>query len=243
MKGFELVESEQLSLSPFLGYEHPFFIINTHTVFYTLVMLAVLAIMLIPIQWIVKKNNGVARFLTLSFVQFLIDLVNQAIAPFSFAHFCFISSLFCFILTANILSIIPGLEEPTTDLNTTFALGLISFVYVQAAAIKTHGLWAYIKDYFAPFFIMLPLNIVGKLSTVISISFRLFGNIFGGSIITGIYSSAIKGSIIFETLGLLSGLNIIIVLFFTIFEGFLQAFVFAMLSLTYLSIALQTDGH
>ncbi len=240
MKGFELIESEQLSLSPFLGYEHPFLMINTDTILYTWVVLALLLIMLIPIRWIVKKS-GIARFLTLSFVQSLIDLVNQAITPFSFAHFSFIATIFCFILVCNIISIVPWIEEPTTDLNTTLALGIISFVYIQAAAIKTHGLWAYIKDYFAPFFIMLPLNLVGKFATIISISFRLFGNIFGGSIITSIYLSAIKGSFIYETVGLPFG--IIIAIFFTIFEGFLQAFVFAMLSLTYLSIALQGDSY
>jgi F-type H+-transporting ATPase subunit a len=69
-------------------------------------------------------------------------------------------------------------------------------------------------------------------------SFRLFGNIFGGATISNIYFGAIKGSFVLETLGLFSGINIIITLFFGLFEGFLQAFVFTMLSLTYLSIAM-----
>jgi F-type H+-transporting ATPase subunit a len=90
---------------------------------------------------------------------------------------------------------------------------------------------------------MLPLNVIGKLSSIISISFRLFGNIFGGAIITKLYFGAIGGSIILELLGLLSGLNFLIVAFFTLFEGLLQAFVFAMLTLTYLALSTQEGGH
>jgi len=97
------------------------------------------------------------------------------------------------------------------------------------------------KSYFAPFFIMLPLNFIGKFSTIISISFRLFGNIYGGSMIGSMYQKVIQGSVIWETAGLLSGLNFTILFFFGLFEGFLQAFVFAMLSLTYLSIAIQKE--
>ena len=89
---------------------------------------------------------------------------------------------------------------------------------------------------------MLPLNIIGKISSIISVSFRLFGNIFGGSIITKLYFTAIQGSVLFELLGIFSGLNLLIVCFFTLFEGLLQAFVFAMLTLTYLSIGCSEEG-
>ena len=89
---------------------------------------------------------------------------------------------------------------------------------------------------------MLPLNIVGKIATVVSLSFRLFGNIFGGFIIATIYLKLIEGSILAETIGMFSGVALVITLFFGLFEGFLQAFVFSMLTLTYLSIALQGEG-
>jgi F-type H+-transporting ATPase subunit a len=88
---------------------------------------------------------------------------------------------------------------------------------------------------------LFPLNVIGKLSSIVSISFRLFGNVFGGSIISKIYLSFISGSIIFETIGLLSGINFLIIIFFGLFEGFIQAFVFAMLTMTYLSVAIQSE--
>ncbi len=134
------------------------------------------------------------------------------------------------------------MEEPTKDINTTLALGLISFFYIQTVAIYKQGILAYIKEYFSPFVFMFPLNIVGKLASIVSISFRLFGNIFGGSIIPKIYFGLIQGSLIGETIGLVLGLNFSLVLFFTLFEGSLQAFVFTMLTLTYLSIAIHGEG-
>ena len=143
-----------------------------------------------------------------------------------------------FIVLSNSLSIIPGAEEPTKDINTTLALGLISFLYVQLYAIASNGLWSYIKEFFSPFFLMLPLNVIGKLATIVSMSFRLFGNIFGGSTISAIYFNLIYGAPLYEAIGAFSGINLIIILFFGLFEGVIQAFVFAMLSLTYLAAAL-----
>jgi F-type H+-transporting ATPase subunit a len=112
---------------------------------------------------------------------------------------------------------------------------------VQYYTIATLGLRAYIKEYFDPIFIMLPLNIVGKFASIISMAFRLYGNIFGGSTIATIYFSILHGSTLFQTIGLLSGINLIVLLFFGLFEGAIQAFVFAMLTITYLSIAVSSE--
>ena len=119
---------------------------------------------------------------------------------------------------------------------TTLALGLSAFLYTQFSSIQTNGLSNYLKGYLKPFFIMLPLNIISNLATIISISFRLFGNIFGGAVISNLWYGAISYSYITQLIGILSGINLTLTLFFVLFEGFIQAFVFAMLSLTYLSL-------
>ncbi|HRN78103.1 MAG TPA: FoF1 ATP synthase subunit a [Candidatus Dependentiae bacterium] len=244
MSGLDLLESPQWSLGFVFKSDHPFFTINARTITHTWILLGLLTLLLLVVRFIILKKKSTARFIVLEFVRFFIDMCMQSMGTFfSFTHFSFITALFIFIFCGNILSTIPWLEEPTQDLNTTLALGVIAFLYTQIAAVRAQGIKAYIAGYFAPFFIMLPLNIVGKLASVVSISFRLFGNIFGSSIITRIYFSAIEGSLIAESAGLLTGLNIGMALFFSLFEGFLQAFVFAMLSLTYLSIALQGEGH
>jgi len=194
-------------------------------------------------RYLLLHYTTIGRFLLIRLVSFFIDLTQQSLGTFIFSHCVFAASLFIFIALCNTAPLIPWLEEPTKDINTTLALGIISFVYVQMASIRARGMSSYIKDFFKPFFVMFPLNVVGKLSSIISISFRLFGNIFGGAIITKIYFTLIAGSIILETVGLLSGLNFVIIGFFTIFEGLLQAFVFAMLTLTYISLGTQEGGH
>ena len=93
-----------------------------------------------------------------------------------------------------------------------------------------------------PLYFFFPLNIIGNLATVISLSFRLFGNILGGSVVSGLFKSFITGSVLTEMLGIITGANFIIIGYFGIFDGILQAFVFTMLSITYLGIEIQKDN-
>lgn len=242
MNGAELVETPQWSIASFFGYaEHPLLMINSEIIIHTWIIMFVLALALACVNFILHHTK-LGRFILIELVTFFVDLTKQSLGTFNYNHCVFAASLFIFIGLCNIAPLIPWLEEPTRDLNTTLALGIISFIYVQSVTLQSRGALSYLKEFFQPFFIMLPLNVIGKLSSIISISFRLFGNIFGGAIITKLYFSTISGSIILESLGLLTGVNFLLTAFFTLFEGLLQAFVFAMLTLTYLSIGSQKDG-
>lgn len=139
-----------------------------------------------------------------------------------------ICALFMFLVFSNWLGIIPlpFFEEPTKDLNTPLSLGLMGFFIAHYAGIKAKGLKNYLKVYFEPFFIMMPLNVIGELAKVVSISFRLFGNIMGGAIIILVVSH-LTFSIILPPF-----LNV----FFGFFVGTIQAFVFTMLTLVYISV-------
>ena len=137
-----------------------------------------------------------------------------------------ISALFMFLLLCNWIGMVPHLEEPTKDLNTPLSLGILGFVIAHAAGIKTRGIKKYVKEYFEPIFFMAPLNIIGELAKVVSISFRLFGNIMGGSIII-LVVSYLTYSILLPPF-----LNA----FFGIFVGAIQAFVFTMLTLVYIAV-------
>lgn len=137
-----------------------------------------------------------------------------------------ICALFLFMLLSNWLGIIPHLEEPTKDLNTPLALGLMGFVIAHYAGIKSKGFKAYSKEYFQPMFFMMPLNLIGELAKIVSISFRLFGNIMGGSIIILVVSH-LTYSLVLPPL-----LNA----FFGLFVGTIQAFVFTMLTVVYISV-------
>jgi F-type H+-transporting ATPase subunit a len=140
-----------------------------------------------------------------------------------------ICSLFLFLLLSNWLGLIPHLEEPTKDLNTTLSLGLLGFVLAHHAGIKSKGFKNYAKEYFQPMFFMMPLNLIGEISKIVSISFRLFGNIMGGSIIILVVS--------YLTYNLL--LPPILNGFFGIFVGTIQAFVFTMLTVVYISVMIK----
>jgi F-type H+-transporting ATPase subunit a len=238
MKGIELFDDSYWKPLSAFGIDNTFVTFNAHTLINTWVVLAVLIILAIATHFILKRKSSISRYMLLTYIQSFVDLCSQTFGFFSFAHSAFIIALFTFIVLCNCIAIIPWVEEPTKDLNTTLALGIFSFVYIQLYAIKEHGFFGYLKEYFAPFFFMFPLHVIGKLSTIVSISFRLFGNIFGGATIVHIYNSVLSGSWLFQLAGLVTGLNIVIIGFFILFEGFLQAFVFTMLAMTYLAIAL-----
>ena len=140
-----------------------------------------------------------------------------------------ICALFIFLLISNWLGIIPHLEEPTRDLNTPLSLGILGFVIAHYVGIKEKGFKVYIKSYFEPVFFLMPLNVIGELAKIVSISFRLFGNIMGGAIII-LVVSYLTFSILLPPF-----LNV----FFGLFVGTIQAFVFTMLTVVYISVQLK----
>ena len=151
------------------------------------------------------------------------DALDEDMAKTYFPMIC---AMFMFLLLCNWIGIIPFMDEPTKDLNTTLGLGLMGFVIAHYAGIRTKGLKGYVKEYFQPIFFMMPLNLIGEIAKVVSISFRLYGNIMGGSIIILVVSYLVYNLIIPPFL----------YAFFGLFVGTVQAFVFTMLTLVYISV-------
>ncbi len=162
-------------------------------------------------------------------VEMFRNLVAETLGKRGPRYLPLVLTLFIFILISNWLGMIPFLEEPTKDLNTTLILAAIAFLTAQVAAVRAKGWRTYLKEYFQPFAFMFPLNVIGEASKVLSMSFRLYGNVMGGSIIILVVSHLVH-HLVFPPL--LSA-------FFGLFVGSVQAFVFAMLTLTYISVALQ----
>lgn len=225
----------------YFGLEHPLLFITKETIVNTWTTIAVMVLICLYGRWLLRKKDSVGRYLLMGFCDSFVDLVTQTLGFFSYTHFLMVTGIFIFVVLCNWIAILPWAEEPTKDLNTTLALGITVFGYKEFFTIKIHGIMAYIKDFLKPFFVMFPLNVIGHFSKIISMSFRLYGNIFGGFTITNIYATFIGQSTATQILGLVSGFNFIMLGFFTLFEGLIQAFVFAMLSLTYLAIAIQED--
>ena len=163
--------------------------------------------------------------------------------------FPLIASLFAFLLLCNFMGFFPGriFEEPTADINTTLSLGCMGMAIATACGIRAKGALGYFKELLGPLWdqedakgagliagklsglFFLPLNIIGELAKIVSISFRLFGNIIGGSIIIIVVSHLIFNM----------GIPLGLYFFFIFFVGTVQAFVFTMLTLTYVSVAIK----
>jgi F-type H+-transporting ATPase subunit a len=165
----------------------------------------------------------VAEFLVTAFYNLTKDALDEKMAK---KYFPLICGLFMFLLLSNWLGIIPKLSEPTKDLNTPLGFGIMGFFIAHHAGIKTKGIKGYLSEYFQPIFFMAPLNAIGELAKVVSISFRLYGNILGGSIIILIVSHLVYGLL----------LPPLLTCFFGLFVGSIQAFVFTMLTVVYISV-------
>ena len=101
-------------------------------------------------------------------------------------YLSFLGTLFLFVATASLCTVIPGYKPPTGSLSTTAALALCVFVAVPLFGIREQGLVGYLKTYTKPTFIMLPFNIISELSRTLALAVRLFGNMMSGVMIIGI---------------------------------------------------------
>jgi F-type H+-transporting ATPase subunit a len=205
-------------------------VVNNHTLIMTWVVIGFTLLF----AWLATRSRkmvpGPWQMIAELLVQMFKELVRDALGDaYEERYFPLICALFIFLLLCNWIGIVPGLEEPTKDLNTTLGLGLMGFIIAHGTAIKVKGLKTYLKEYFEPMFFLAPLNVVGEIAKVISISFRLFGNIMGGSIIIIVVSHLIWGLLLPP---FLYG-------FFGIFVGTVQAFVFMMLTLVYISVQIR----
>ncbi len=135
-----------------------------------------------------------------------------------------------FILVSNLLANVPGFQPPTSNLNTTVALGVLSFFYYNYQGIRINGM-GYVRQFLgdplwlAP--LMIPIEILSHLSRPLSLSVRLFGNIFGEHTLASVFFllAPIGLPVVFAPLG--------------VFVAFMQTFVFVMLSMIYISGAIE----
>ena len=149
----------------------------------------------------------------------------------------FILTLAIFIFISNISGLF-GFHPPTANIAVTFALGVLAGFVIQVAGVRSQGWKNYLKGFLEPSAIMLPLNIVSELLTPFSLGMRLFGNIFSGAVIMGmIYTLFTNVSIGIIPVGavLTSVITPAFHAIFDIFFGFIQTFVFILLTGVFIS--------
>ena len=202
-------------------------VMNSRTLTTSWLVMGLLIVSAISVRRRLRQRPGRWQSVFELVADFFDGLIRDTLGPGNRGYLPMIGSLFLFLWISNLIGVIPMLEEPTRDLNVPIGCMFVVLVVVHVSAIRAKGLKKYLKGYMQPFFIMFPLNVIGEMAKGVSLAFRLFGNILGGAIIIVVISSLVRYIL------LPVGLS----LFFGIFVGTIQAFVFTMLALTYIAVA------
>ena len=206
---------------------------NTHVIhswFVMAILILATILFLKGTELIPRKGQNVFEVILGTLEDFMVEITG----PEGRFFFPYIATVFLYILVSNLIGLIPGFFSPTANLNTTLALALCSFVYTHIIGIRFHGV-KYIKHFLGPVWwlapMMLPIEIVGHLARVLSLSIRLFGNIFGKETVLAI-------------LFMLAGFYLapLPILFLGILVSFIQALVFMLLSVMYFMGAME-EAH
>lgn len=147
-------------------------------------------------------------------------------------YFPIVGTLFLFIFTSNLIGLIPGLLPPTDNINTTFAAGIFVFLYYNFQGLRKNGL-GYLKHFMGPVIFLAPLmviiELVSHLARPLSLALRLRGNMMGDHAVLNVF------------LGLTPYIIPVIFYFLGLFVAFVQAYVFCLLSMIYISLSIAHD--
>jgi len=204
-------------------------------VFVALLLLAFAAVVrrkLVVTEDAVNPDDGVtARNAAEVFVEMIAGVAEGVIGHGAQAYVPLLATFFAFILVSNLLGLVPGCTPPTSDFNVTFALGVVSFVAYNFYGIREHGA-KYVKQFMGPLLVLAPLifviEVFGHFFRPVSLAVRLFANMFADHQLIEIFTGLVKPlAVVFYLLGTLVSV--------------VQAFVFTMLTATYIALAVSHD--
>ena len=201
--------------------------------------------------------RGLQNFFEVVLEQFQ-QLIDDVIGHEGRRFLPLIATLGLFIVVSNLLSLVPGMYGPTTNLNTTGACALVVFVAYHWIGVRAQGPGNYLKHFMGPVWwlawLMFPIEVISHAARPLSLTLRLFGNMFGGHVLLaiifflmgldGLIGWALSGSAIGAVVG---GLGGVVMVVFTvgflyplkILVSFLQGFVFVMLTMLYIAGAIE----
>ncbi len=203
---------------------------NMDTLIMTWITMAIVIVLAVAATRRIEfRPRGWQNFLEMVVV-YLLEQVEANMGPKGQKLVPLIITLFLFLVVGNELGLIPGFTSPTNDINTTLGLALMIVIIVHVLGIKNKGFIRYIKHFFEPYVPFVVINIIEEVAKPITLAFRLFGNILAGEILLLVLGMLVPYFV--PTLWLA----------FSVFVGIVQAFIFTMLSISYLSNSMQ-DGH
>ncbi|MEE4194180.1 MAG: F0F1 ATP synthase subunit A [Anaerolineae bacterium] len=179
----------------------------------------IMAIMIILSWWISRKAPVVLELI----VDFINDSLSDVMGMNAMPYVPFIGTFTLFIAGANTFSLIPGVNNPTRDLNTPAALAITVFFSVYYFGIRSRGLWGYLKSLAEPVFVLLPFELIGHFTRALSLTLRLFGNVVSIELIVAIIFSLLP--IFLPSVMALYGAA----------TGLIQAYIFSILAASYIA--------
>ena len=219
----------RLSPDEIIFWQYGFFKLNA-TIVFTWALILVLAVGAKLITRKLTTDHTRSRWQNLLeiVVTAIVKQIEEVGLPHPEKYLGFLGTLFLFVATASICTIIPGYEPPTGSLSTTAALALCVMVAVPLFGISEQGMGGYLKSYIKPTFIMLPFNVISEISRTLALAVRLFGNMMSGAMIIAILLTITPFifPIIMTALGLLTGM--------------VQAYIFSILAAVYIAAATRT---
>ncbi len=201
----------------------------------TLIVMLILVIFAIAANRAIRRAQvadtpGTFQNIVELIVEMLDGMVTSVMGKNALKFANYISTIFLFILLSNISGLL-GLRPPTADYGVTFPMGIITFCLVLFNKLKHQKLSGFLKGLCDPWPIWAPINIIGDVAVPISLSLRLFANVLSGTVMMALYYGLLP---IFVKIGIPSALHV----YFDLFAGAIQAYVFCMLTMTYITDAI-----
>ncbi|MDW7644771.1 MAG: F0F1 ATP synthase subunit A [Desulfuromonadales bacterium] len=206
--------------------------IGEHVTYTWFVMILLLLVAFLASRSVQIVPKGMQNFME-AVVSGVENLIEETMGPKGKAYFPLIATFALFILVSNLIALIPGFYPPTANLNTNGALALTVFAMTHIIGLKEHGI-SYLKHFMGPILVLAPLifiiEIIGHLARPLSLSLRLFGNMYGHEIVLMIF------------LALVPFLLPVPMMLMGVLVAFIQAFVFTLLAMIYIAGALE-EAH
>lgn len=234
----------------FLGVPHHYLNVAHGLVVFTIILISALvfksSVKSVEQEVIPSGDVSIKNIFQL-FVEGVLSLMKNIVPHDAEDYLPMAATLFVFIFLSNLMGVIPGFLPPTESIITNLSIAVTVFIYYHAMGIKKQGIKAYLEHFIGPslgssfgmillrvgFFapLMFVIEIVSHSIRPLSLSLRLFGNINGDHMVLSVFS------------GLAPLLVPIIFLAFGIFVSFVQAFVFTLLSIIYIGLAVESHDH
>jgi F-type H+-transporting ATPase subunit a len=211
--------------------------VNETEVNLCIVSLILLVVSLILTHGLEKIPRKKTQILAEKIVMTIDNLVESTMGKRYMAFAPFIMALFASSLLGSLIGIV-GLRSTTQDFNTTLTWALCTCFFIHFIGFKYNGFKGYLHSFAEPIAVMTPINLIGIVTTPLSLALRHFGNVLGGSAIMSLLYSAFAGasSMIHLPIPILEvGVPAILSLYFDLFSGCMQAFIFCMLTMVYIS--------